>query len=120
MSYTRRDFLKTTGGIAAAATFMMEKEQYEPWQQAAIGFVTQPLTAYEANPIWSADPKYTPFKFSCRNMMPNGYAGKLGTASAACMADFIVVNMVAEAATGQTSVAEAMRKAERRAKRYYD
>ena len=45
---------------------------------------------------------------------------KLGTASAACMADFIVVNMVAEVVTGQTSVAEAMRKAERRAKRYYD
>ena len=23
--------------------FMMEKEQYEPWQKASIGFVTQPL-----------------------------------------------------------------------------
>jgi multiple sugar transport system substrate-binding protein len=99
--------------------FMMEKEQYEPWQQAAIGFVTQPLKAYEANPMWMADPKHTPFKFSCKNMMPNGYAGKLGSASAACMADFIVVNMVAEAATGTSSIADAMRKAEQRAKRYY-
>jgi multiple sugar transport system substrate-binding protein len=99
--------------------FMMEKEQYEPWQQAAIGFVTQPLTAYESNPIWTADPKHTPFKFSCKNLMPNGYAGKLGTSSAACMADFIVVNMIAEAATGTSSVADAMRKAEKRAKRYY-
>jgi multiple sugar transport system substrate-binding protein len=98
---------------------MMEKEQYEPWQQAAIGFVTQPLTAYESNPIWTADPKHTPFKFSCKNLMPNGYAGKLGTSSAACMADFIVVNMIAEAATGTSSVADAMRKAEKRAKRYY-
>jgi hypothetical protein len=35
------------------------------------------------------------------------------------MADFIVVNMVAEAATGAASVQDAMRKAERRAKRYY-
>jgi multiple sugar transport system substrate-binding protein len=52
-------------------------------------------------------------------MMPNGYAGKLGTSSAACMADFIVVNMIAEAATGTSSVADAMRKAEKRAKRYY-
>jgi multiple sugar transport system substrate-binding protein len=99
--------------------FMMKKEQYEPWQQAAIGFVTQPLTYYEANPIWTADPKYTPFKFSCKNMLPNGYAGKLGTASAACMADFIVVNMVAEAATESVSVADAMKRAERRAQRYY-
>jgi len=98
--------------------FMMEREQYEPWQKAAYGFVTQPLTAYESNPVWTEDPKNTPFKSSCKNMLPNGFAGKLGTSSAACMADFIVVNMVAEAATG-TSPQEAMRKAERRAKRYY-
>ncbi len=52
-------------------------------------------------------------------MLPNGYAGTLGTASAACMADFVVVNMVAEAATGSTSVEDAMTQAERRAKRYY-
>jgi multiple sugar transport system substrate-binding protein len=35
------------------------------------------------------------------------------------MADFIIVNMVAEAASGQSSVADAMKKAERRAQRYY-
>ena len=32
-----------------------------------------------------------------------GYAGKEGAASAGCVADFIIVNMVAEAATGQVS-----------------
>ena len=45
--------------------------------------------------------------------------GKLGTASAACMADFIVVNMVAKTATESVSVADAMKRAERRAQRYY-
>ena len=40
--------------------FMMEKEQYEPWQKAAIGYVTQPLKAYESNPLWKSDPKNTP------------------------------------------------------------
>ena len=34
--------------------FMMEKEQYEPWQKASIGYVTHPLKAYEKNPIWTA------------------------------------------------------------------
>ena len=34
-----------------------------------------------------------------KNMLPIGYAGKLGYASAARIADFIVVNMVAEAAS---------------------
>jgi multiple sugar transport system substrate-binding protein len=99
--------------------FMMEKEQYESWQRAAIGFVTQPLTFYERNPVWTEDPKHTPFKYSCKSMLPNGYAGALGTASAGCIADFIVVNMVAEAASGAETVKEAMSRAEKRARRYY-
>ena len=99
--------------------FMMEKEQYESWQKAAIGFVTQPLTFYERNPVWTVDPKHTPFRYSCKNMLPNGYAGTLGTASAGCIADFIVVNMVAEAASGAETVKDAMSRAEKRAKRYY-
>jgi len=99
--------------------FMMEKEQYEEWQKASIGFVTQPLTFYERNPVWTVDPKHTPFKYSCKNMLPNGYAGTLGAASAGCIADFIVVNMVAEAASGAATVKDAMSRAEKRAKRYY-
>jgi multiple sugar transport system substrate-binding protein len=99
--------------------FMMEKEQYEEWQKASIGFVTQPLTFYERNPVWTVDPKHTPFKYSCKNMLPNGYAGALGSASAGCIADFIVVNMVAEAASGAETVKDAMSRAEKRAKRYY-
>jgi multiple sugar transport system substrate-binding protein len=99
--------------------FMMEKEQYEEWQKASIGFVTQPLTFYERNPVWTVDPKHTPFKYSCKNMLPNGYAGTLGAASAGCIADFIVVNMVAEAASGAETVKDAMSRAEKRARRYY-
>jgi multiple sugar transport system substrate-binding protein len=99
--------------------FMMEKEQYEPWQKASLGFVTQPLTFYERNPVWTEDPKHQPFKFTCKNMLSNGYSGALGSASAACMADFIIVNMVAEVASGTTSIRNAIDKAARRAKRYY-
>jgi multiple sugar transport system substrate-binding protein len=99
--------------------FMMEKEQYEPWQQAAIGYVTQPLKAYESNPIWTVDPKHTPYRDAMKIMIPNGYAGTMGYASAAAMADFIVVNMVAEAASGSKTPAEAAERAEKRAQRYY-
>jgi len=48
-----------------------------------------------------------------------GYAGKEGVASAASVADFVVVNMVAEAATGQSSPQAAAARAEQRAQRYY-
>jgi multiple sugar transport system substrate-binding protein len=99
--------------------FMMEKEQYEPWQQAAIGYVTQPLAAYESNPIWTVDPKHTPYRDTVKNMLWNGYGGKLGPASAAAMADYVVVNMFAEAASGQQTPKDAAARAEKRAMRYY-
>jgi multiple sugar transport system substrate-binding protein len=99
--------------------FMMEKEQYFPWQQASIGYVTQPLKAYESNPIWTSDPKHTPYRDAMKIMLPNGYAGPMGYASAATMADFIMVNMVAEAASGSKPPKEAAERAAKRAERYY-
>ncbi len=99
--------------------FMWEKEQYEPWQAAARGYITHPLAAYESNPIWTEDPKHTPYRDTVKNMLWNGYAGDLGYASAAAMADYIVVNMFAEAAAGERSPKEAAERAHARAERYY-
>ena len=112
-------YTKAPQAAKAFVTFMMEKEQYEPWQQASIGYVTQPLKAYESNPIWTSDPKNTPYRDCVKNMTPNSFAGKLGYASAGTMADFVMVNMVAEAASGSKSPKEAAERAEARAKRYY-
>src|SRR3954454_8689396 len=98
--------------------FMMEKEQYIPWQEASIGYVTQPLKAYESSPVWN-DPKSIPYRDAMKVMIPNGYAGRMGYASAACMADFIIVNMVAEAVSGSKTPKEAVERAKARAERYY-
>ena len=99
--------------------FMMEDEQYTPWMQASIGYVAQPLRAYKNNPIWTVDPKHTPFRDVLENSRPGGYAGKLGYASAGVLADFIVVDMVAEAASGQNTPKDAAARAQKRAERYY-
>jgi len=99
--------------------FMMEKEQYEAWQMASIGYVQQTLKAYKANPVWTADPKHTPFRDIPDRTLDNGYAGRLGTASAGVMADYVMVNMVAEAASGSSTPQAAAARAENRAKRYY-
>ena len=112
-------YSKYPNAAKAYLAFMMEKEQYEPWQQASIGYVTQPLKAYESNPIWTSDPKHTPYRDAMKIMLPNGYAGEMGYASAATMADFIMVNMVAEAASGSKSPKEAAERAAKRAERYY-
>jgi multiple sugar transport system substrate-binding protein len=99
--------------------FMLEREQYVPWQEASIGYFTQPLRAYENSPVWTADPKYTPFRNVMANMLWPGYAGSLGYASAGVMADFVMLNMVAQAASGAKSPQDAAAEAQKRAERYY-
>src|SRR5258706_194057 len=91
--------------------FMMEREQFEPWQAACIGYVSHPLRAYESNPIWTADPQHVFFRDVVKTMRHSGYAGKLVQASAATTADFVVVDMFAEACTGQQTPKEAAQRA---------
>ena len=99
--------------------FMMEKEQYVPWQEASIGYVCHPLAAFEKSEFWTADPKKTPYRDCFKNGTPGGYAGTMGYASAASIADFIIPNMVAEAASGSKTPKEAAERAQKRAERYY-
>jgi multiple sugar transport system substrate-binding protein len=99
--------------------FMFEKEQYVPWQEASIGYFSQPLKAYEKSPIWTVDPKHTPFRDLMSKMLWPSYAGSLGYASAGALADFIMVNMVAQAASGAKSPKDAAAEAQKRAERYY-
>ena len=99
--------------------FMMETEQFDPWLTAAGGYIAPPLAAYTKSAIWTSDPKHTPYRDSVKNMRPAGYAGRLGYASAGAGADFIVCNMVAEAASGSKTPKEAAERAQKRAERYY-
>ena len=99
--------------------FMWEKDQYEPWQQASNGYISPPLAAFTDNPVWTADPKVTPFRDLLRNALDNGYAGMLGYASAAVMGDFVLVDMFAEACTRNQTPKAAAQRAGERAKRYY-
>jgi multiple sugar transport system substrate-binding protein len=99
--------------------FMMEEEQFGPWMQASIGYVAHPLAAYAKNPIWTVDPKHTAYRDAVKNLRPAGWEGKLGYASAGALADFIMVDMVAEAASGSKTPKEAAERAQKRAERYY-
>src|SRR3546814_1925052 len=94
---------------------MWEKEQYAPWQQPALGYISHPLDAYASNPVWTDDPKTTPYRDAGKRMLWNGYSGPLGYASAAAMADYSVVNMFAQACAGDMTSKEAAASAAKRA-----
>jgi multiple sugar transport system substrate-binding protein len=99
--------------------FMYEAEQMNAWIEGSSAYCCQALKAFEANPVWTADPIHAPYAKSSAMLRPNGYAGPLGYASAAVMADYVLVDMFAEAVTGQRTPEEAAKRAEQRATRYY-
>jgi multiple sugar transport system substrate-binding protein len=113
------NFSKFPQTCKAFTAFMLEPEQFNPWIEAAQGYLSHFLKAYDANPIWTVDPKNTPYRDCTKNLRPAGWAGKLGYASAGALGDFIVPNMVAEAASGSKSPKEAAERAQKRAERYY-
>ena len=99
--------------------FIMEREQYEPWQRASLGYISHTLRAYDDNPVWSEDPQHAFYRDVVRGAVHNGYAGRLGEESAAMLADFIIVDMFGEVCTGQRTPRQALLRAEKRARRYY-
>src|SRR3546814_15570571 len=70
-------YTKYPNAAKAYIQFMMEADQYDPWMEASIGYVSQSLKAYEKNPIWTADPKHTVYRDSASRMLDNGYNGPL-------------------------------------------
>ena len=75
---------------------MIEEEQYAAWQEASIGYWCHPLQAYDNNPVWTADPKHTPYKDVMRNALPQSYKGPPSEAAAAVKADFVIGRHVPE------------------------
>ncbi len=99
--------------------FMMEKEQYDPFLIACIGYWNHPLKAYDESEVWKTDPKVTVYQHIMKDSLWDSYKGSLGPASQAVLADFVMVQMVAAACTGQVTPEEAAAEAARRASRYY-
>lgn len=103
----------------AFMAFMMEAPQYNAWLQESVGYFTQTLHGYDDHPVWTEDPKRGVFREATARARSIAYAGTLGYAAASVLADFIIVDMVAEAAIGQATPEEATARAEKRANRYY-
>lgn len=110
---------KYPNAAKAFIAWMMEKEQYDAIMQGSVGYLSHALKAYDNHPVWTEDPKRRVFKDTVHRTIPYSYAGKLGYAASSVFADFIVVNMVAEAAGGSKTPKQAAADAQKRAERYY-
>jgi multiple sugar transport system substrate-binding protein len=112
-------YSKFPNACKAFIEFMLSPEAYNGWLEGAVGYLTQPLNAYEAHPVWTADPKRTVFRDAAKRTLTAGYKGSVGEKAAAALAEFVVLDMFANYATGRTDLAEAIKQAERQAKRIY-
>jgi multiple sugar transport system substrate-binding protein len=113
------DYTKYPNACKAFMAFLMEAPQYNAWLEQSVGYFTQTLHGYDDNPVWKEDPKRKVYAEATARARSIAYAGTLGYAAAAVLADFVILDMVAAAATGAQSPADAMADAEKRANRYY-
>jgi multiple sugar transport system substrate-binding protein len=113
------NFSKYPQACKAFTAFLLEPEQFNPWIEAAQGYLSHFLKGYDANPIWTADPKNTPYREVAATATTPAGIGKLGENAAAAIADFVVVDMFANYCTGREDVKTAMASAERSAKRIF-
>jgi multiple sugar transport system substrate-binding protein len=113
------NFTKYPNAAKAFVAFMLEKDNYEKWLTGARGYLTHTLNAYDAAPVWTADPKNQVFSQASKRALPASGIGKVGEKAATAIADFIVVDMFANYCTGTKDAKTAMTEAERQLKRIY-
>ena len=110
---------KFPNAAKAYLTYMMEVEQYDKWLSGSFGYWGQPLRAYEQSAVWDSDPKIKLYKETMEKSRWYAWPGAITEQSGAVMADYVMVDMVAAASTGDGTPEDAAKEAERRAKRYY-
>ena len=110
---------KFPNAAKALVAWLMEKDQYDAFLQGSVGYLSHSLKAYQDHPVWTEDPKRLVFRDSALRSRSFAHEGSLGYAASSVFADFVVVNMIAEAATKSKTPKQAAEDAARRAERYY-
>jgi multiple sugar transport system substrate-binding protein len=113
------NYTKYPQACKALMAFMLEADQFNKWLEASQGYLTHCLNTYDANPVWTADPKRTIFGQAGKRTLTAGGLGSVGEKAATAIADFLVLDMFANYCTGRGDVKSAIAVAERQAKRIY-
>jgi multiple sugar transport system substrate-binding protein len=112
-------FTKYPNAARSFIAFMLEAQNFDKWLIGARGYLTHTLNAYDANPVWTSDPKNKAYSYTSKRALPASGIGKPGEKAATAIADFLVVDMFANYCTGREDIKGAIAIAERQAKRIY-
>jgi len=112
-------YSKVPNAAKAFIAFTMEAENYNKWLEGAVAYLTHPLNAYDANPVWTSDKKLTLVRDVAKRTLTAGGQGSVGEKAASALADFVILDMFASVCTDRASIKDAIAVAERQAKRIY-
>ncbi|MFZ2650174.1 MAG: ABC transporter substrate-binding protein [Burkholderiaceae bacterium] len=112
-------YSKVPNACKAFMAFMLEAENYNKWLIDSVAYLTHPLNFYDANPVWSTDPKLSMLRDAGKRTLTAGGLGSVGEKAASALADFIVLDMLATVCTGRASIKDAIAVAQRQATRIY-
>jgi len=113
------NYTKYPQACKALIAYMLEADQFNKWISAAKGYLTHCLNAYDSNPVWTEDPKRTPYRDVAKRTLTAGGLGSVGEKAATAISDFVVLDMFANVATGREDPKSAMKMAERQLQRIY-
>jgi multiple sugar transport system substrate-binding protein len=114
MTYT-----KYPQACKALMAFMLEADQFNRWLEAGQAYLTPGLNAYDANPVWTSDPKFAVFRDVVKRTLTIGGLGSVGERATTALAEFVLVDMFASYCIGREDAKGAIRTAERRLQRIY-
>jgi multiple sugar transport system substrate-binding protein len=114
MTYT-----KYPQACKALMAFMLEADQFNKWLEASQGYLTHSLNAYEANSVWTSDPRRTLYRDVGKRSLTIGGLGSVGEKAASALADFVLLDMFASFCTGREDAKGAIKIAERQLQRIY-
>ena len=113
------NYTKYPQASKALVAFMLEADQFNQWISAAQGYLTHCLNAYDANPVWTADPKRTPYRDVAKRSLTAGGLGSVGERAATAIADSSCSICSRTSARGARNPKSAMKMAERQMQRIY-
>jgi multiple sugar transport system substrate-binding protein len=113
------NYTKYPQACKALLAFMLEADNFNPWIEAAGGYLSPGLAAYKANPVWTADPKRTVYRDVAWRSRTAGGLGSVGEKAASAISDFVLLDMFASVCTGREDAKGAMKIAERQLQRIY-
>jgi multiple sugar transport system substrate-binding protein len=107
MSQCVFNYTQNLDAAKALLVYLNEKTQYDPWSIAGYSFLYPLLKDYEFGALmpWNSQPKLFAFKGVASHVHLPGYPSTAGRPAANAFANWIVLDMFAKAASGETTEA---------------